>query len=228
MTQRYLKVPEDFIRRVNEQGVWSEVEFYYQLKCLKEHGSFRREDFRLISNTYGYANSTLYSKFRRLINLGLIKQNGEYFELISYANLWIKFGYNIDYCLNPLNNKNKSFKIYKIDIRNIEHLKENIYVSEIEHNFNKQNWNGRRKFLLTQKKNEVKTVKKGSSYLPAPRLAIRKITELFGFTSSSTGYNILKDLEELGYIEVISQRDNNGLPLCNIIIVIHERTILPG
>lgn len=89
-----LKVPYGLKRKANQKGVYNELMFYYSLKKLSIHGSFRSKGLvSYLSSKLGISSNYIYIQLRKLKNLGWIKQEisnkqESFLSLISYDNLW--------------------------------------------------------------------------------------------------------------------------------------------
>lgn len=91
-----VKVPYRLLQKANEQGVGSDVEFYYQLKSLTPHGSFIKGTVvPIIQEKYGYSSASIWRKIRRLRELGWMRNNKLAYHLSSYDTIWKSLGYNL-------------------------------------------------------------------------------------------------------------------------------------
>jgi len=200
-----LKVPENIIRRANDRGLFTALQFYYQLKVFKIDGYFK--DINSIQ--LNLSKPAVYKNVNKLLKLGWLIQKRDGYYLIKYDKLFKYFGY--DLTLN-YNSKRKTirggvFKIFKIPSDKIKHFL--IYVSkeEIKLNFARQKYKIRQKLSLIQKMHIGKNIKdKINSDIT---LSARGISRLLGFNSSSMGYKIEKLLEKFNLIEIEVRRDFN-------------------
>jgi biotin operon repressor len=147
---KYLKVPEGLIKKCNEQKLLKEVMFYYMLKSLTIEGRIYkgRVSSSLISKL-GIAEGSVWRKIKQLLTKGFLKDEGNYYQLISFDSLWEELGYSMDLKYGKLyrgketviNRQRKgSFKIFKISTSDISNLYYYICYEDIKLNLQRQSY----------------------------------------------------------------------------------------
>lgn len=132
-----LKIPEGAIRRANELDCLKDLEFYYELKALRDNGFFRKgEIVSLVKKNYGTSESSVWRKIKRLLNIKLVRRYREGYRLVNYDTLFEYLGYDLEY--NFIRERKGSFKIFKIDKRNVSELITYTAKEEIKLNLTRQ------------------------------------------------------------------------------------------
>ena len=62
--QSFLKAPEGLCKRAIDLNLYSETEFYYQLKAINNEGHIKKYLWNRIKKYYHYCDSTLYRKIQ--------------------------------------------------------------------------------------------------------------------------------------------------------------------
>ena len=210
-----IKITSGSFKIANRRGCASDFLFYYEIAAvIGTDKAFKKIDWQKLMDNFGYKESTLYGKFSRLLKIGYcILDEFGYYRLISHDNLDISLGIDLSI-------KHKRFKINK-DEAIATGIQDVIAAFELKWLNQKQEGCERSRISMMQEKNTENV----SNQIPitkfTPQLGDRKISDLLGFTSSSTGFSIEKRLEAKGYINIERRVDENGLPLCNIIHINH-------
>jgi len=203
--QRYIKVPEGIIAKANEQGLISQLQFYYELKAARVDGYFIN-----ILQAVDYSQSYIYKNIDKLLVLGWIRKEGTNYQLVKYDDLFKYFNYDLMLKLKNKTIRRGNFKIFKISVDKLKEFIIYIAYEEIKLNF------ARQKYAIKQKLDSLKQKNSILEEQFKEQLSVRGISRILGFSSKSpaSGYRIRKRLEELGLITVKQHRDSNGLPLC--------------
>ena len=231
--KKHIKPIAGLFSIANKKGCAADFIFYFQVVAVTaSDNTIKRNEWFKLSDAFGYTESTLYGKFSRLLKIGYCVKDGDSFKLISHDNLAIKLGIDLT----------KKRKYYKINIQEAikNGIQNTIALFEAEYNFKKQLFMEVKKCFKTKRpirrsnsvndriaysnaKKAYMEVKKAFIENFRPQISLLRLAQLLGFTSSSTGFEILKQLEQLGLIEVLHRQDSSGRNLCNYITVINKR-----
>jgi hypothetical protein len=231
--KKHIKPIAGLFSIANKRGCAADFSFYFQVVAVTESdNSLKRNEWFKLSDAFGYTESTLYGKFSRLLKIGYCVKGGDSYKLISHDNLAIKLGLDLT----------KTHKYYKIDIQEVikNGIQNTIALFETEFNFKKQLFMEMKKCFKTKRpirrsnsvhdrlayfnaKKAYIEVKKAFIENFHPQISLLRLARLLGFSSSSTGFEILKQLEQFGLIEVLHRQDSSGRNLCNYITIINNR-----
>lgn len=114
----YIKTCEGLVRLWRENGVYRTMIFFYKIKPIYKTGRFPKKDFyKTIMSFYSISDSNIRLHLTTLIKIGFIKVFEDYYQLVSYDNIFKYFGYDLSY--KKRNGKvlrKGNFAIFKIEI----------------------------------------------------------------------------------------------------------------
>jgi len=139
----FLKVPEGIVKRANQLGIWVDVVFYYQLKSLTIEGILRKGEIEpILVSRFNLTRPSIWRKLKRLVDLGLVKKEKDFYKLYNYDKLFHVLGYWLGKKTYYKNEKRVSrlgrFKIWHISVDCLSNFLEYITRQEIELNYKRQ------------------------------------------------------------------------------------------
>lgn len=218
LIRKIIKVPSGICSKAKSLGYWNPLLFYYNLKLKSSDGFFK--SINQIINYCGFSQSYCYKKIKQLEQLGWIKINNEGYFLAKYDKIFTDFGYS------------QPKKIHKIKITNIAEIESNIYYTELKYlglrqifkskkakEYNLKLKRGAKNGFLTQ----LTTVGNYNSPLPfSIFLSCRFVSKILGFSSSSTGFEFLKFLENKQLLFKRKGINENGFSLTYKVVFAHS------
>jgi len=222
-----LKVPGGLIKKANDNKKLSDVVFWYQLKSINQQGFFKdKHIYSTIISNLGFTKAKVQQKLSSLLKNKYIHRNFNGYNLISYDTLWLNLGYD----LSEHNERKGNFKIFKINIIDLNNLKEHIFYEEIKFNLKKQQYIVKKEFykkskqFTTQKNHSGIKLKIGDdksfdmllSYVTSKQgcepykinnsfdisLSCKGISDMFGYQSAMSGFQIEKRLKNMGLLKI--------------------------
>ena len=165
-----LKIPYGLKKIANENKLWGDVLFYYQLKQLRVDGCFDKKNlvYNLAVELQQNRN-TIYKKLSRLKKLGWIKsikskKQNSFLSLISYDKLWININIPFD--------KENGLKLIKISSNlDCETINREVNYNEIKKSINNQ------KKVVRKKARQLLSKTFGYSVKPMARGGIKSLIE---------------------------------------------------
>lgn len=221
-----IKVPFGLYKSANESKLLPLVKFYYRLKELTIHGSFKKEKFaQFCKDNTGISLNSCKKHIKNLLqnNFAIIQNNQ--ICLVSYDKLWA--------LLNIQKEKNKSYKIIKTTSTTFI---TDIYKEEIRNSLKKQEAETKKKFIkyeldagqnakpslkkyfskafhklkdvCLQKQQKIiqQTLSSKQVFNRQITLTCKSIAKLFGYNSPMKGHYIQNLLSDIGILRIEKQR----------------------
>lgn len=132
-----LKFPEGLFRTARDNKMLKPLVFWYRLKPIYSSGKFEIKSFvRTVQSFYKISRTNIKFHMDILLNCGLIKKYGNYYQLISYDKLFKHFGYDVSFNGRRMGN----FAIDNVDVEFIPVLEDRVDCGEINLNLYRQGY----------------------------------------------------------------------------------------
>ena len=226
-------------RVANEQKVWSSVRFYYKIKTLTIHGSFKKREFvNIVATRLSLSKKGVRDNLKTLLKLGYLIEDEKFISLISYDKLWT--------LLNVPHTSKSGFRLIKTDLSSFEdkihfeeisfvlkkqekqiqeqYLKTTVQTSDadkpVKGNLRKRllkQFDRIRKFLIARQFNLIRsTMNSFVEYNWENTLTTKSVAELFGYTTAMQGYYIQQSLLKKGFLNILSRKEKPLLICKNV------------